>query len=83
MMGTPTYMLNMANVAKNQLGIDPAALSVSASITCAGEPGASIPSTKARLHRERLGGQGLRPRRGHRDRGLELSNAPSSPAACT
>ncbi|RJX34870.1 MAG: phenylacetate--CoA ligase family protein [Desulfarculus sp.] len=48
MMGTPTYMLNMADVAQNRLGLDPAKLSIS-KITCAGEPGASIPSTKRRI----------------------------------
>ncbi len=48
MMGTPTYMLNMADVAKNKLGIDPAGLTIN-KITCAGEPGASIPSTKRRI----------------------------------
>ena len=48
LMGTPTYMLGMAEVARNQLGIDPAALTVD-KITCAGEPGAGIPGTKARI----------------------------------
>lgn len=48
MMGTPTYLLNMAETARTRLGLDPAALPV-ARITCAGEPGASIPATKARL----------------------------------
>jgi len=48
MMGTPTYMLGMADVARNDLGIDPSELSIN-KITCAGEPGASIPSTKKRL----------------------------------
>lgn len=48
MMATPTYILNMADVAKNKMGIDPASLSIS-KITCAGEPGASIPSTKKRM----------------------------------
>ena len=48
MMGTPTYMLNMADLARNRLGIDPGKLTVN-KITCAGEPGASIPSTKKRL----------------------------------
>ena len=38
----------MANVARNRLGIDPAKLSIER-ITCAGEPGASIPATKKRL----------------------------------
>ncbi|MCB2226888.1 MAG: hypothetical protein KQH53_09435 [Desulfarculaceae bacterium] len=48
MMGTPTYMLNMADVAKNKLGLEPAEMSIQR-ITCAGEPGASIPSTKQRI----------------------------------
>lgn len=48
MMGTPTYLLNMADVARNRLNIDPTSLPIS-KITCAGEPGASIPSTKRRL----------------------------------
>ncbi len=48
MMGTPTYLLNMAHTARRRLGLEPARLGVK-KITCAGEPGASIPSTKARL----------------------------------
>ncbi len=48
LMGTPTYLLNMAEVALNQLEIDPAKLSID-KITCAGECGASIPSTKKRI----------------------------------
>ena len=48
MMATPTYVLNMADVAKNKMGIDPSALSIN-KITCAGEPGAGIPSTKKRM----------------------------------
>ncbi len=48
MMGTPTYMLNMAEVARDKMGLDPAKMSIS-KITCAGEPGASIPSTKKRI----------------------------------
>ncbi len=48
MMGTPTYLLNMARTARQRLNLDPAGLKVE-KITCAGEPGASIPSTKARL----------------------------------
>ena len=48
-MATPTYVLGMANAARNRLGIDPAKdLSVQ-KITCAGEPGASIPTTKRRM----------------------------------
>ncbi len=48
LMGTPTYMLGMAETAENKMGIDPAGLAVN-KITCAGEPGASIPGTKERL----------------------------------
>ncbi len=48
MMATPTYVLNMAEVAKSKLGIDPAELTIER-ITCAGEPGAGIPSTKKRM----------------------------------
>jgi len=48
LMGTPTYLLNMAEVARSKLGLDPASLSIQ-KITCAGEPGASIPGTKKRL----------------------------------
>ncbi|MEW5721965.1 MAG: phenylacetate--CoA ligase family protein [Thermodesulfobacteriota bacterium] len=46
--GTPTYILNMVEIARNKLGLDPATLPVN-KITCAGEPGASIPSTKKRI----------------------------------
>ncbi len=48
MMATPTYVLGMAETAKNKMGIDPAQLTIE-KITCAGEPGASIPSTKRRM----------------------------------
>ena len=48
MMATPTYVLGMADTARNKLGIDPASLSID-KITCAGEPGASIPTTKKRM----------------------------------
>jgi len=48
MMGTPTYMLGMAETARNVMNIDPS-LSTIDKITCAGEPGASIPSTKKRM----------------------------------
>lgn len=47
-MATPTYVLGMAASAKDKLGIDPASLGIKR-ITCAGEPGASIPSTKKRM----------------------------------
>jgi phenylacetate-CoA ligase len=48
MMGTPTYILNMAEIARAKLGLDPAGSSIR-KITCAGEPGALIPGTKQRL----------------------------------
>ena len=48
MMGTPTYMLGMAETARTKMDIDPSQLTIQ-KITCAGEPGASIPSTKRRL----------------------------------
>ena len=47
-MGTPTYILGMADTAKNKMGIDPKRLGIQ-KITCAGEPGASIPGTKKRM----------------------------------
>jgi phenylacetate-CoA ligase len=48
MMGTPTYILNMADTARNKMNIAPEKLTIR-KITCAGEPGASIPGTKKRL----------------------------------
>jgi phenylacetate-CoA ligase len=47
-MATPTYILGMADTAKTKMGIDPAELGIER-ITCAGEPGAGIPSTKRRI----------------------------------
>ena len=47
MMATPTYVLGMADTAR-KMGIDPASLTIRR-ITCAGEPGASIPTTKKRM----------------------------------
>lgn len=49
MMATPTYVLNMAETAKNKLGLDPARDLHVQRITCAGEPGANIVSTKKRM----------------------------------
>src|SRR5512139_154778 len=49
MMATPTYVLGMADTARKKLGIDPAKDLTVRKITCAGEPGASIPSTKQRM----------------------------------
>ncbi len=48
MMATPTYVLGMAETARHKMGMDPSGLSIN-KITCAGEPGASIPSTKKRM----------------------------------
>jgi phenylacetate-CoA ligase len=48
MMGTPTYVLGMAETARTKMDIDPSQLTIN-KITCAGECGASIPSTKKRL----------------------------------
>ncbi len=48
MMGTPTYILGMADTAMNKLNLDPSTLTIN-KITCAGEPGASIPGTKKRI----------------------------------
>jgi phenylacetate-CoA ligase len=47
MMATPTYVLGMADTAR-KMGIDPTSLGIG-KITCAGEPGASIPTTKKRM----------------------------------
>lgn len=47
MMATPTYVLGMADTAR-KMGIDPSSLTIRR-ITCAGEPGAGIPSTKKRM----------------------------------
>jgi phenylacetate-CoA ligase len=49
MMGTPTYMLGMAEVARKNLSLNPAEDLCIQKITCAGEPGASVPSTKNRI----------------------------------
>ena len=48
MMATPTYVLGMAEIARSKMNMDPAEMSIRR-ITCAGEPGASIASTKARM----------------------------------
>jgi phenylacetate-CoA ligase len=48
MMGTPTYILGMAETARLKMAIDPSKLPIQ-KITCAGECGASIPATKKRL----------------------------------
>jgi phenylacetate-CoA ligase len=48
LLATPTYILGMAETARTKLGMDPTQLGIN-KITCAGEPGASIPTTKKRL----------------------------------
>jgi phenylacetate-CoA ligase len=45
---TPTYVLGIADTARNKMHIEPRSLGIKR-ITCAGEPGASIPSTKQRM----------------------------------
>ena len=47
-MATPTYVLGMADTAR-KMGINPASDLFIKKITCAGEPGASIPTTKKRM----------------------------------
>ncbi|MBW2095240.1 MAG: phenylacetate--CoA ligase family protein [Deltaproteobacteria bacterium] len=49
MMATPTYVLGMADTARKKLGMNPATDLTIERITCAGEPGASIPTTKRRM----------------------------------
>jgi len=49
MMATPTYVLGMADTAIKKLKIDPVRDLNIQRITCAGEPGASIPTTKQRM----------------------------------
>lgn len=44
---TPTYVLGMADAAR-KMGIEPKSLGIE-KITCAGEPGASIPTTRQRI----------------------------------
>jgi len=48
-MATPTYVLGMADTARRKLGIDVAKELSIRRITCAGEPGACIPTTKRRM----------------------------------
>lgn len=48
LMATPTYVLGMADTARSQLQLEPSTLPIT-KITCAGEPGALIPSTKKRI----------------------------------
>jgi phenylacetate-CoA ligase len=48
-LATPTYILGMADVARNKLGIDPAKDLHIQKILGAGEPGSIIPATKKRM----------------------------------
>ncbi|MHB8918971.1 MAG: phenylacetate--CoA ligase family protein [Desulfocucumaceae bacterium] len=47
-MATPTYVLGMADSCRKKLATDPRSLGIKR-ILCAGEPGASVPSTKKRM----------------------------------
>jgi phenylacetate-CoA ligase len=47
MLATPTYVLGMADTAR-RMGLAPEKMTIN-KITCAGEPGASIPTTKKRM----------------------------------
>jgi phenylacetate-CoA ligase len=49
MMATPSYVLTMADTARNRLNLNPAKDLTIRRIVCAGEPGASIPSTRKRM----------------------------------
>ena len=49
LMATPTYVLGMADTAKKSLNMDVSKDLNIQKITCAGEPGASIPTTKKRM----------------------------------
>ncbi len=48
-MATPTYVLGMADTARNKLGIDPAKELNIRKIAVAGEPGGCIPATRRRM----------------------------------
>lgn len=49
LMATPSYILTLADTARNRLKINPATDLTVNKIVCAGEPGASIPSTRRRM----------------------------------
>ncbi len=49
MLATPSYVLTMADAAKNRMNINPAKDLTIRKIVCAGEPGASIPHTRKRM----------------------------------
>ena len=51
MAATVSYVLNMARVAKEKMGIDPAKDLNIQKITVAGEPGGSIPATRQRMEK--------------------------------
>ncbi|MDO9535000.1 MAG: phenylacetate--CoA ligase family protein [Bacillota bacterium] len=48
MMATPTYVLGMADTCRKRLEMDPREMTIN-KILCAGEPGASVPTTKQRM----------------------------------
>lgn len=48
LIASPSYILKMADTCKNKLNIDPRELNIQ-KIVCAGEPGASVPTTKKRM----------------------------------
>lgn len=49
LLATPTYVLSMADTARNKLGLNPATDLTIRKVTVAGEPGGSIPSTRKRM----------------------------------
>jgi phenylacetate-CoA ligase len=49
LMATPSYVLTMADTARTRLNINPSSDLTIRKIVCAGEPGASIPSTRKRM----------------------------------
>ncbi len=51
LMATPTYLLRLAEVAQNKLGLDPAKDLYITKIATGAEPGGSIPATKRRIEK--------------------------------
>jgi phenylacetate-CoA ligase len=49
LLATPTYVLGMADTARNKMGIDPVKDLTVRKITVAGEPGGCIPATRKRM----------------------------------
>jgi len=78
-MATPTYVLGIADTAR-KMGIDPTSIGIK-KITCAGEPGASIPATKKRM--EEAWGAKVYDHAGATEIGAWAMNAMSSLADCT